>query len=377
METPLQRQRRRIDMTLSEITHLFSSAQELAYSGKLLEAESLLMEIYREDPGLFPPLVLLAQIKEALGKPEEALPLYEAAIRLVPGHALPFTRRALILLRRAYPLEGVSKSLQSGQPLVTMRSLGLNGRFGNQLLQYGYLSLYARRCDAQVCVPDWIGRDLYGLSDPFPPSNASFEDMSEPEVLEVLAGHMPEKTGVNLSGYFCGDTALLSGEREHFRACFLVAPTWLPLVAQWEATLRDKGNTLVVLHLRRGDFGQGPFWIAPNAWYLDWLSAHWSGLEKPVLYIATDDDGMVADFAAYAPVTGNQLQAPILGAEFFVDHSVMRVADYLLISNSTFSATAALLSERGGRCYRPDRVTGQLRTYDPWASPVLIQQEDA
>ena len=364
-------------MTLSDKVHIFSSAQELAVSGKFLEAECLLMELYHEAPDLFPPLVLLAQIKEALGKPEEALPLYEAAIRLVPGHALPFTRRALILLRQAYPLECISKNLQDGQPLVTMRSLGLNGRFGNQLLQYGYLSLYARRCGAQVCAPDWIGRDLYGLSDPFPPSNASFEDISESEVLAVLAGHMPGKAGVNLSGHFAGDTALLSGEQEYFRACFKVAPMWLPLVAQWEARLRNKGNTLVVLHLRRGDFGQGPFWIAPNAWYLDWLSAHWSGLEKPVLYIATDDDGMVADFAAYAPVTGNQLQAPILGAEFIVDHSVMRVADHLLISNSTFSATAALLNERGGRSYRPDRVTRQLYAYDPWASPIFIQQEEA
>ena len=55
----------------------------------------------------------------------------------------------------------------------------------------------------------------------------------------------------------------------------------------------------------------------------------------------------------------------------------MRVPDHLLISNSTFSATAALLNERDGRCYRPDRVTRQLYVYDPWASPIFIQQEDA
>ena len=362
-------------MTQTKEVNVFSTAQNFVATGKLLEAERLLMELCHDAPELFPPLVMLAQIKEILRKPTEALHLYEEAIRLNPGHALPFTRRALILFRRVYPLKGITKSLQSSPPLVTMSNLGTNGRFGNQLLQYGCLSLYARRCGAQVCTPDWIGRDLYGLLDPFPPSNYLFEDISETVVLEVLAGRIPGRAEVNLSGYFCCDTTPWSSEREHFLACFKVAPTWSQLVVQWEYALRSKGSTLVVLHLRRGDFGAGKNWIAPSAWYLDWLSAQWSSLENPVLYIATDDSRVIADFAAYSPITGNQLQTPILGADFFIDHSVMRMADHLLISNSTFSATAALLNERGGQCYRPNRVTGQLCAYDPWASPVLVQQD--
>jgi len=69
-------------MTQAEELDVFSSAQELAFTGNILEAEGLLMALCRQAPNLFPPLVLLAQIKEALGSPVEALPFYEAAIRL-------------------------------------------------------------------------------------------------------------------------------------------------------------------------------------------------------------------------------------------------------------------------------------------------------
>lgn len=49
-----------------------------------------------------------------------------------------------------------------------MRLLGTNGRFGNQLLQYAFLRLYADGHGLSCQTADWIGRDLFDLDDPFP-----------------------------------------------------------------------------------------------------------------------------------------------------------------------------------------------------------------
>jgi hypothetical protein len=51
---------------------------------------------------------------------------------------------------------------------------------------------------------------------------------------------------------------------------------------------------------------------------------------------------------------------------------VLRHADWLAASNSTFSITAALLNAKARHCWRPDRAIGKLREFNPWASPVLL-----
>ena len=68
------------------------------------------------------------------------------------------------------------------------------------------------------------------------------------------------------------------------------------LVSEIEATmkkaldkLRSLGKTIVGLHLRRRDYGYGPFFIAPGKWYSEWLENMWKDLDEPVLFIASDE----------------------------------------------------------------------------------------
>lgn len=316
----------------------------------------------------------LALVREAArlgrcGQTEAAIALAERAATINPGHAAPFTIATILKLRRHFGSPPPAQP-PNGRPPVSMTSLGLNGRFGNQLLQYGFLKLYAQRHGLCAQTPDWVGRDLFGCDDPFPAQPLSHLDEAQTDLIASLTGTGPVYADRDLSGYFCGPTARWQAWRDDFRALFrprqAIAAALAPLQAQVEA----RGRTLVAIHLRRGDFGSGRFWIASSAWYRDWLARLWPGLDRPVLYIASDDPAAVAEFADYTPLDAQQLGAGAL--DFYCDHWLLSRARHLAVSNSSFSVTAAMLNIAAESLVRPDPGPQGLRPFDPWAEAVLL-----
>jgi tetratricopeptide (TPR) repeat protein len=336
-------------------------------------AEVILQAALERFPGDFATLSLLAQVREAVRDFDGAAALFERAIAVNPGHAFPFTRRAIIRFRRRHGDPKAPKPFDQARPFVSMTSLGANGRFGNQLLQYGMLRLYAKRAGAQVLAPDWIGRDLFGLNDALP-REAKLDILSEGQVVAAVSGGSPAPgANVDTTGYFCGDTSAWAAHRRAFQSFFDPVGAARKAGAAALQRLLDMGRTIVAIHARRGDFGSGQYWLAPGEWYRDWLRAGWKSLDRPVLYVATDDPAAVAEFAEFSPATADKLCDPLPGAEFFVDHWILRHADHLAVSNSTFSVTAALLNRKDSRFLRPDRTVGGLREFNPWAEKVLIE----
>ncbi|MBB3268527.1 tetratricopeptide (TPR) repeat protein [Azospirillum sp. OGB3] len=329
----------------------------------------------RLGPELYGGHVALAGALEALGRPDGALAAWERAIRCNPGFGEAFTRRALSLLARRWGPPPAPAPAGGPQRRLAATSLGRNGRFGNQLLQYGALRLYAARHGLTLEVPPWLGRHLYDHDDPLPgpalPRVA--EAAGEAAVTASLRG---ERATIladrDVSGYFCGDTTPLAPFKEEFRALFTPGRHLRPHADAVLGRLRDAGRTVVALHLRRGDFGWGRFWIAPSSWYRHWLETVWPTLDRPVLFIATDDPSQLQEFAAYRPVTAGDLAEPIAGAEFFTDFHVLCHAGRVAISNSSFSFVATMLNRNASEFLRPDSARRALVPYDPWAAPVLI-----
>ena len=353
------------------------SASAVAYkqiaAGRLKSAETIVEAIFEFFPEFFPALIALANLRERAGDLMAAVKVYERAMAVNPGHALPFTRCGIIKFRSSQGDPPPRQPTNDAMPFVTMSDLGSNGRFGNQLLQYGLIRLYSEKVGAQLRVPDWLGRDLFGLNDAPPSPVRASTVLGEAEIIAALSGNVIRDSGnVDATGYFCNTTATWAEHREQFQRFFTPSRSVRPVADAVLKRLGRRGRVVVAVHIRRGDYGQGPFWVAPTSWYLDWLATVWPKLNKPVLYIATDDPSVVADFNDYETVTSADLSAPLAGAEFFVDHWVMRHADILATSNSTFSATAALLNLKGGQTWRPDRSSSGLRLYDPWAEPVLL-----
>jgi len=316
--------------------------------------------------------LLLGEVLLGAGRRAEALAAYARAAELFPGLGLPFTRLATLRLRQRYaPVP--PRRADPTRPRLQMTTLGRRGRFGNQLLQYAYARIYADRHALELEVPDWIGRDLYGLDDPLPRTKLEPIDESQADFGAILRGVSPVAlAGRDLSGYFAWDTRGWGEAAGEFRRLFRLRPALgEPLEAEFQRLTADTG-TRVAIHLRRGDFGQGRFWVAPVAWYLDWLQTLWPRLDRPCLFLATDAPELEAAFAPFRPLLARDFRVEYPGAQFLVDHFVLSRAEHLAISNSSFSFSAALLNERLVGAVRPDPDARRLAPFAPWQAPVLL-----
>jgi hypothetical protein len=315
---------------------------------------------------------VLADILARGHRMAEALAAYETAGKINPGQSTPFSRAAMIRFRMAFgqpqwprPPNGVSRGR------IQMTRLGSYGRFGNQLLQYGFIRLHAAEHDLIAEFPDWIGRDLFDLVDPLPSAALPLIDEKDFDVSDALSRTGRTLAERDVSGFFCGSTAEWGDRAAEFRALFTPGGKIRPLLDRAWHTL-DDARTVVAIHLRDADFGYGRFWIAPVEWYLAWLRTIWPTLKAPVLYVATDNTALLPRFAEFSPWHASRLGVEIPGADFMVDHHVLRNAAAVAISNSTFSFTAAMLNERALGFMRPHPDRRELVPFDPWASPVLL-----
>src|SRR5262249_3252503 len=140
---------------------------------------------------------------EQQGRVEDALERYRRASAISPGNALPFTRISVIAARRAWGAPPPARPpAAADKPRVSMSNLGQLGRFGNQLLQYAYLRSYAETAGCGVETNDWIGRDLFQLSDPFVSKVLPrLEEKSFDSPGAIAPGARP-RTDVDLAGFF-------------------------------------------------------------------------------------------------------------------------------------------------------------------------------
>lgn len=321
------------------------------------------------NPRDFGALVEMGQVLLHTGRLDEALAVADRAAALNPGHGIAFSLQAMAAARRQFGSPQGPRAAQAG-PAISMRTLGANGRFGNQLLQYAFLRLYARQHGLTAQTHDWIGRDLFGCDDPLPGGSFPSLDESQVDLFASLNGQGRVYADHDLTGYFCGHTGAWRDRATDFRALFKPHPMLNAWLQPAMAELAARGSTMVGVHIRRGDFGQGKFWIAPTGWYLRWLESIWRGLDSPVLYIASDDPDVAAEFSAFNPVDARALGAGRL--DFCLDHHVLSQAHHLAISNSTFSFTAAMLNEKAQSFIRPDRKLQALVPFDPWNADVLL-----
>lgn len=279
--------------------------------------------------------------------------------------------------------------------VITMSSLKnhILGRFGNNLLQYVYLKTYAKLYNLRVETPEWIGQYLFGHNDP-PiarelPQVSQFAEGSH----LVYNGLTPQATAPfrNVDLYalvqFSPTYYTALNQKEYYKSLFQPTPVVESRVSPLLNKLQSLGRTIVGIHLRRGDYvdnaqhiqeemGWYHLYAAPSEWYLEWLRGMWSTLDRPVLFIASDDiDNVIGDFAEYNPVTSKSLGANFPEAEFYPDFYLLSKCDILAISNSTFSFMASVLNE-DGRCFmRPHLPTKKLISFVPWKSfPILCDR---
>ncbi len=339
--------------------------------GRATEAASAILRYDRMVPGDHRAASSLGRCYEALGDFRAAEAWYRRSTELCPSSGENFTRHACLLLRTAFDWPRLPRR-HAADPKVRASVIGLKGRFGNSILQYAFLRAYAAEFNLGYEVPEWVGRYLFDGNDPWPSAPMPMLREEDARLEDSLARREPRLyVNFDFDGHFCYNTASMARHKGLIGQALAPHPLIRPLLDRAVGRLRGMGATLVAMHLRRGDFGQEPFWIAPEAWYQDWLAAHWAELERPVLYIASDDPQILEAFRAYSPVTVRDLGETIPGADFFLDYHVLSQGDVVLISNSTFSFTATMMGAAqrdvpGRRFLRPDRERRCMVPFDPW-----------
>lgn len=247
---------------------------------------------------------------------------------------------------------------------ISMSSLGNYGRFGNQLFQYAALKIYAKKYGLRPEIPQgWLGRKIFIGCNDLTLSDRPRDLITVGKDCIWLNGRMKR---CDIKGYFQYHTSLYAQYKDYFRSLFNFTPSLEKVLNSSIAPLK---NTVVGIHIRLTDYnlpGRRAN-IASIQWYLDWLEENWKKLDNPVLFIASDDIGnVVGHFAEYTP------HAFASEAEFLYDFYALCNCDYLLISNSTFSFTAAMLNVKGKEFYRPDFRAKKLISFEPWnAAPLL------
>lgn len=328
--------------------------------------------------------VRLGPVLERLGDEDAALAAYRQALVLKPDHGRSNNRRALIEIRRAWGRPARPPRSVDPRPRISMTTLGENGRFGNQIVQYGFLRCYAATHGFRVETGDWIGRDLFAVGEPDPDPAAPLPRLTESD---LLAAQRREDNawlalpGVDFYGLFASQRHYRDRHRALYQGLFTPVGRAAALESAW--TRLRAGRTVVAVHLRRSDAVTFPkslgfhdhFWVAPEAWYRDWLRLLWPNLSRPLLYVASDQPGIEEAFAEFAPVTAADLGVSIPGAGFYPDFFVLSRADLVAVSNSTFSFAASLLNTTGRLFVAPNADAAGLCPYQPWQRPTLADDD--
>jgi hypothetical protein len=265
------------------------------------------------------------------------------------------------------------------KPFVSMSCIGKMGRFGNQFFQYMYGSVYAEQHQLEFFCPEWDGAELFAgvHARPFP---------GTPLKKVVQAGYSYGNCSIlnapsvfvnsELEGFFQYHTRVYRAKRTQLLETFRLKGQAASLCEQIKAAFSADAGPVVAIHLRRTDYGTGIYFIAPNEWYLKVLNSLRQEIGHFRLYIATDDPGCIgSDFDEFERIDlsglhGNQ-------PEFLVDFLALTIADYVAISNSSFSFAATMLNQGARRFWRPSLADKELIEYLPWDAEPLLREEVA
>lgn len=169
---------------------------------------------------------------------------------------------------------------------------------------------------------------------------------------------------IEITGYFTRHTSMFSQTKAKIIKKFRYQESIHNFLKPIKNRLKQQGKTIVTIHIREGDAVGAQlilgelFFVVPLVWYVNFLKANWHKWEDPVLYICGGESFDLSKFFAefkYINLnilnTQKQLIQSNLLPQFsfsekkmIIDRHIMQISDVLVIPNSTFSFTAAMLN---------------------------------
>ncbi|MBL8671254.1 MAG: hypothetical protein JNK11_11435 [Alphaproteobacteria bacterium] len=319
--------------------------------------------------------VAAGRIAEACGDLPTALARYDAALALQDNDTAAFTAHALARAKLHANVQAGDAAQPPVHPdrWVTAGTVGTIGRFGDQLGQYALARLYADSCGLRLMTLPWIGQPLFGIRDAamaaVPPAHYVRVPPDDP-VYAAIARWAPLEPAPVLGRDIVGPFVplRLAAQRDRVRQMFRLVAPWSAMADAARSRLLARGRTIVAVHLRFGDFlrDRASDVVDPRA-YAAWLEGIWPGLDRPVLYVATDEPARALPMLRpFGPVTAADVAGGPQPLPFLLDFAMLAAADALAVARSHFSRWAALLNVRARLLAKPAPGNAALMSFDPW-----------
>lgn len=237
---------------------------------------------------------------------------------------------------------------------VTISSLAYYGRFGHQMSEYFHIRWIAEKYNIPFETPDWIGHYVFELNDPL--------SVELRKLVKFDSNRIESELKLRGSEAICGYDFFSPGSINNWNSSmtrraqeiFRIRDCWLPYLEPALEKLKSIGKTIVTVHIRRTDTTHIEKY-QKISWYLSWLKEIWPSLNKPVLYICSDDlPNVITKFSEFHPLTINNSGSEMSGFEFLQDFYILMNSNVIAISRSGFSLMAAMLNQQNARIYQPD-----------------------
>lgn len=292
--------------------------------------------------------------------------------KIVPGETLDVGK---LLHGTPDVMPAVRSPVDQGS-VVTMSNFGHNGRFGNQLFQYTFLSLVARRQSAQLQLCAWSGSALFRLNR-FRDLKTAAKKIKEsevnlPDLINLMRVKDEKFAGIDFDGQAQFHTSYYAPDKDFIRTLFIFDVRLPDFFKRALCNLGLSQKKIIAIHLRRGDYGYNQYFRAPCSWYEKWISEAGYSHDEYIIYICSESpEKYLKRFSKFTVITSADLNCPIQLTPYF-DFMVMTLADAVATSNSSFSFFASMLNTKTSQFYRPDFDKSGLVQFDPWnADPLL------
>ena len=262
--------------------------------------------------------------------------------------------------------------------VVTMSNFGRNGRFGNQLFQYAFLSLVAQRQSALLQLPAWAGVGLFGLTTAPQLKSAMVvtkeSDMTSSDLVNLMRVCDDNFQGIDYDGYAQMHTSCYAPDKDFIQSLFIFDQRLGKFLKDALSNLGLAQKKILAIHLRRGDYGYDRYFRAPCSWYEKWITLSKYSPDEYIIYICSESPEKYRKrFPGFTVVTADDLKCSAQLAPY-LDFMVMTLADALATSNSSFSFFASMLNTKTTQFFRPDFDKLDLVQFDPWnADPLLTK----
>ena len=264
--------------------------------------------------------------------------------------------------------------------MVTMSRLPINGRFANQLFQYMFLRVYAKKYNLEYQYPPWPGVDLFDFNDrcgitKILPRYKDWLYVSSMDDVPMLKD-VPKN--VDLYGTFQYHTSYYSPYKDFIREIFTPKKFLKDQMDEVESIIRSKAKRIIGIHIRKGDYSTRVFFPTDIKWVKESLENF--DLSDSILYISSDNPELVLpdfrdynvysslDYSIDCPLWRYRRRRSPFPNQFFADFWMLTRSDVLFISNSSFSFSASMLNTICKEFYRPIFSLGSFVSYDPWNS---------